>query len=312
MRYFFLFIATIVFAQASASEVTIRLKEAVTVASDSVTMGALASFEGDAALIAKLEPMVVRRLDGIGTWKVDGRLINGLTRAFRPAHKFTINGTTLVTRKAKVFTAEELALEARTYLLTNREGREVQAEVLRAARVLTVPAYADDRTKIVVERMTADWWGEVPIRIKVMRGERELARTLIIFKIEAYKRVVVAERNLPPGHTINLNDCRLERVLVSNRVGKSPTDIATVVGWVTRRHHNPGDPITPVTATPPPDVHAGHTVVLIYENETFRLATHATALADGTKGETVRARTQAGTIVETQVVGTNELRVVTP
>ena len=106
----------------------------------------------------------------------------------------------------------------------------------------------------------------------------------------AVETVLVARRDLPRGVAITATD-------VDVRVTGSPSSTRgnerPGLGWVTRRVVRKGEPLRPPTVAPPPIIHAGSPVTVVWVVDGIRVTREGTALGTAHAGERVVVRVDA-------------------
>jgi flagella basal body P-ring formation protein FlgA len=306
----FLLCATVL-AMDAVEGLQVILQEHAIVTDSRVLLGDIAALDGDPVLVSAASGLTVRRLPGVGSWIVDARAVRALVRRQLGADA-SVDGSATVVREAEVVTATRIEEAAMAHLMTRRDDREVDVSILRHPVALSVPA-AESPVSLEAEPLSAAWWGQVPYRVRLMRGDVEVGRTLVVFRVNSWREVPVAARDLSRGHTLSLQDFAMRRVRVRAGQGDdadavSPEDLA---GWVLQCAVAAGTPIDRVAAKPLPDVERGSTVVVVYKGTSFDLTTHGEALTAGRTGDRIQVRVNDGRVVEGSVAGVNRV-VITP
>lgn len=79
-------------------------------------------------------------------------------------------------------------------------------------------------------------------------------------------------------------------VLTAEDIVAQASAPAVITGWVTHRVIQPGEPLQPPAVSPPPVIRGGQAVELLVRRGTVQVALRATALADGSSGDTIEVR----------------------
>ena len=217
-------------------------------------------------------------------------------------------GSTKVRRASEQLSAGDLNDVAIAHLLDRAQDRQIEVRIRRAATPQIVASDALHPVTVRAEPLTSAWWGDVPYRLRIMQGEREVARTLSVLEVNAWREIPVALRGIERGATLSLQDLVLQRVHVAPGKGDGDVSLENVVGMVAQRFIPAGTAITDKWARPPLDVKQRDIVVLIYEGGGFTLSVHAEALNEGFTGDRILVRVDKGSPVEVEISGPSEVR----
>ncbi|HEX5581975.1 MAG TPA: flagellar basal body P-ring formation chaperone FlgA [Gemmatimonadaceae bacterium] len=112
--------------------------------------------------------------------------------------------------------------------------------------------------------------------------------------VPAAETVLVARRDLPRGVAITATDFDVV-VNASPSRARSDTrsDARPGLGWVTRRVVRKGEPLRPPTVAPPPVIHSGSPVTVVWLVDGIRVTREGTALGTAHAGERVVVRVDA-------------------
>ena len=302
--------AVIAAAPVSALEVHLLEGEQV-VMGDRVPLAAIADITGDAEVVEQAGAITVRRLPDLGRYTIDAAEVQAaLRRHLR--RQAQVQGTVSVRQAREHLDAERLNAYALDHLQGRAEDRQIEVQVRRDATAVDIPAIYADRVEVLAEPLTDAWWGDVPYRIRIMRGQQELARTLVVLDVQAWREVPAAARDIARGEVISLHDLVMQRVSVAPGRGEQSLSMEEAVGQRALRSIPAGTALSPTYARPRPDVAQGSQVLIIYDGGGFTLAIHAEALTSGRIGDTVRVRAEHGRSMEGEVIGPNEVRLREP
>lgn len=287
-----------------AGEVGVALRPAVSLASEHATLGEVAELSGDADLIAIIRDLPVVQLPDLRTRRLEP---DGVRRAIGLGlgTSLSVSGTCEVSRRGQLIAETELVAAATATITAN--GDEVTITTLRSGGAVTVPAGGVDPT-IIAEPLDAAQSGDIPFRVRVMRGEHELARSLVTLRVVRHRTMLVAARALKRGERIDAGAVRQERLPVG-RQGTVALDPGAVIGREARVDLAAGVALTAHSVVVPPDVRAGQRVVLQVSSERFALTAAGEALNDGRVGDVINVRRGAdGRTVRGTVVAEGQVR----
>jgi flagella basal body P-ring formation protein FlgA len=296
---------SLLFLPLTPSEVVATLRPTVVVAAERATLAAVAELTGDPALIAvvgdlpvvELPDLRMRRLEADEVQRAIGLGLGGRLR---------VVGECAVSRQGQVISEAELVAAARGAI--RADGDEVVITTLRSSGAVTVPA-GGSAVVLAAETLGQVQSGDVPVRVRVLRGESEIARALLILRVVRQREVLVATRAIRRGTILGPADLRRERVTV----GRHPLVAATVdelIGREARLDVAEGTPLTATLVVVPPAVRVGQRVQMVVSSDRFQLTAVGEALADGRIGETIGVRRGAdGRTVRGTVIAEAQVRV---
>lgn len=288
----------------AAGEVGVALRPVVSVAAERATLGEVAELSGDAALIAVLRDLPVVELPDLRTRRLDP---DGIRRAvgLGLGRSLQVSGTSEVSRRGQLVAEADLVAAAAATIIAN--GDDLTVTTLRAGGSVTIPAGGVEPV-LVAEALDAAQQGDIPFRVRVLRGEVELARSLVTLRVVRHRTMLVAARAIRRGDRIGVGDVRSERVPVV-RGNQVALGSAAVVGREARIDLAEGAPFTATTVIAPPDVRVGQSVVLVVASERFHLTAQGEALNDGRLGEVISVRRGAdGRTVRGTVIAEGQVR----
>jgi flagella basal body P-ring formation protein FlgA len=288
----------------TAGEVGVALRPLVSVAAEHATLGDIADLSGDAALIAALRDLPVVELPDLRARRVDPDGVRqaiglGLGRSLQ------VSGASEVSRSGQVIPETDLIAAATAAIPTNND--ELTITTLRSGGAVTIPAGGAE-PRIVAEALDAALIGDIPLRVRVLRGESEQARSLVTLRVVRHRTMLVAARALKRGERIGAGDVRSDRIVVTrgNLAGLAEDE---VIGREARMDLLEGSPFVAKSVIAPPDVRVGQNVVLVVTTERFHLTAKGEALNDGRIGDAIAVRRSAdGRTVRGTVIAEGQVR----
>ena len=288
----------------SAGEVGVVLRPVVSVAAERATLGDVADLSGDERLIAVLRDLTVVELPDLRTRRLEP---DEIRRAVGLGLGTTLNvsGVSEVSRRGQVITEDEMIRAASAAISV--AGDEVTITTLRSSGSVTVPAGGAD-VAIMAEPLDQARSGDIPFRVRVMRGEVEVGRALVSLRVVRQRIMTVTARAIRKGERIGPGDLRSERVTVG-RGSAAAVAQTELIGREARIDLAEGTPLTTAVVVNPPDVRVNQQVVLLVNSERFHLTAAGEALNDGRIGEVISVRRAAdGRTVRGTVVAEGQVR----
>lgn len=288
----------------SAGEVGVVLRPVVSVAAERATLGDVAELTGDEALIAVIRDLTVVELPDLRTRHLEPDEIRravglGLGTTLR------ISGASEVSRRGQVIPEDELIRAASAAI--NVADDAVTITTLRSSGPVTLPAGGPE-VAIVAEPLDQMRSGDIPFRVRVMRGEVEVGRALVTLRVVRQRTMTVAARAIRKGERLGPGDLRSERVNVGRGSAAAVAQM-DLIGREARMDLAEGTPITTMVVINPPDVRVGQQVVLVVNSERFHLTAAGESLNDGRIGEVISVRRAAdGRTVRGTVVAEGQVR----
>jgi len=297
-------LALLVVVQMSAGEVGVVLRPVVSVAAERATLGDVAELTGDEALIAVLRDLTVVELPDLRTRRLEPDEIRravglGLGTTLR------VSGVTEVSRRGQVIPEEQLIRAASAAISV--AGDEVTITTLRSSGSVTLPAGGAE-VAIVAEPLDQTQSGDIPFRVRILRGEVEVGRALVTLRVIRQRTMTVAARAIRKGERLSPGDLRSERVSVG-RGSAAVVAQTDLVGREARTDLAEGTPLTTAVVVSPAAVRAGQQVVLVVNSERFYLTAAGESLNDGRIGEVISVRRAAdGRTVRGTVIAEGQVR----
>lgn len=274
-----------VFFPLAAGEVTVVLRPVVSVANERATLGEVAELSGDTAMIAVIRDLSVVELPDLRERKLEAPDIRQAI-GHGVGTSLLVSGATRVTRRGRTITDAEIVQAATAAVLA--EGDELVVSTLRSSGALIIPDGGSAVT-MIAQPLDQSRTGDIPFRVRLMRGEVELARALVSLRVVRHRQMLVAARMLRRGERLGVGDIRTERVAV-NRAGTTALTQDHIIGHEARMDLAEGIPLTAAVIMLPPNVRAGQGIMMQVNTERFQLTAKGQALNDGHIGEVIYVR----------------------
>jgi flagella basal body P-ring formation protein FlgA len=291
----------------AAEGLRVSLHPHVDVAASIATLADVAELAGDPALVKAAAAVTVAELPGLGARVIDPPAVRTAIGRLMPAGALSISGECQLSRRARTIGADDLVAAAAA--LAKAGGGEVEVATVRTSGAMLVPDDAQP-PRIVAEALDRALSGEIPYRVRALRGDAELARGLVVLKVDRFQTAMVAARSIHRGEALGVGDLRGERITLGRGVTGAPVAADEVVGQLARADIAAGTPLSAALVQPRSDVHGGQAIVLVFGREGFQVTAAGEALADGRIGEVIPVRRGAdGKTVKAQVSGPGEAQV---
>jgi flagella basal body P-ring formation protein FlgA len=267
----------------AAATVEVRLRPEVCLAAPHATLADLADLTGPADLVAAIRDLPVQSLSRVAV-VVDERLVRAAVGTKAP---LVVRGTSKARQPVRTISVADCIAAARAVLVPT--GDDAEIALVRSSGPVVC---GDDGTApaLIAEPLDRGRVGEVPVRVKVMRHEHELARALVVLRIQRFAQVVMLGVDLPRGGVIGAGDVALQRIQLTPATQDALRDLAQVVGRQANRELKAGQVLTPSLAVEPLAVRPGQAVTLWFKSGTIELSAPGEALAGGRPGEVVMVR----------------------
>ena len=276
-------------AAAWSATVEAHLRPEVSLAAPRATLADIAELSGPAEAVAALGAIAIQDLSP-NPVLVDERLVRSRTARHATGISLAVSGECRVRQPLRTYAIEDLARAASAVIV--RGGEDTEVALLRASGPLAV---GDDGTEPRIEATTIDRGqvGDVPLRVRLLRGDVELARALVVLRVRRFARIAVLETDLRRGTAIGPGDVSLQRIELSQANQDAFRSLDEVVGRQPLRDLAAGQPLTPGSTEVPLDVRPGQAVAMVFRTGTVELSAPGEALAGGRSGEVVMVRRAA-------------------
>lgn len=287
-----------------AGEVSIALRASVTLDQERATLADIADLSGDESLITVLRGLTVAELPDLRPRHLEADEVRrAIGLGLGPF--LAITGQCDLARRGRQISQDELVAVAKSHIPI--EGDTVTITVVRSTGAVTIPAGGSEPS-IEATAMDNARSGDIPFRMRVLRGEVELGRALITLRIVRERDVLVAARAIRRGERLGPGDIRTQRMVLGRTVTTS-LGTGEVVGREARNDLAEGTMFSAAVLITPPEVRAGQAVELVVSTERFQLSARGEALNDGVIGQTIGVRRAAdGKTVRGIVLGDGRIR----
>ncbi len=273
-------------SEGSIGTVAVRLRPTVVLAAPQATLAEIADLSGPADAIAALGPIVVQELRAVPV-VLDEQLVRGRIGRHAPSISLVISGETRVSQPLRTISVAD-QVSAATAVIVN-PGDDAEITLQRASGPLSL---ADDGTPPQIEATPLDRGrvGDVACRVRLMRGETELARGLVVLRVRRFASVITLSSSVRRGVALGAGDIAVQRVELTTTSQDALTDPIGVLGFIATRDLSPGQVLTPTLAQAPLAVRPGQGVTLVWRSGTVELTAPADALAGGHLGDIIGIR----------------------
>lgn len=299
-----LMVLVIAYTSLIGGEVTVVLRPVVSVVGERATLGDVAELSGDQDMIAVIRELPVVELPDLREHRLEAAdLRHAIGHGL--GSSLVITGVSQVSRRGRVIAEADLIAAASATI--RADGDDLTITTMRSSGAITVP---DGGAELVMLAQPLDnnRSGDIPFRIRAMRGDVEVARALVTLRVVRHREMTVAVRAIRRGERIGAGDLRTERVLVA-RTWTKPCPQSELIGREARIDLAEGTPLTEAVVSLPPTVRAGQEIVLLVTNERFQVMGKGQALNDGRIGEIIGVRRGSdGRSVRGTVVADGQVR----
>jgi flagella basal body P-ring formation protein FlgA len=290
-----LVLASALLPTAAWAGVTVRLAADAVVRGDEVTLGDLASIEGDQDLAQRLRQVRLGPAPAPGTsHRLDARYLRqrlgdpGLEPDRVDLH---VPEQIVITRASQALAGPAL-IDAVTRQIQERlesrspEGEPIAVTALNRPGDVQVPAGALE----VAAQFNADAPvpGTLAVTATVKVDGRGYQTIPLSFRLGRYTNVLVAAHAIAPRSALGPGDWRLERRPASEVPAGALSALPESTDLEAARPIKAGDVLTPVLVKPRILVRRGQVVTLLLEGPGFRIVTQGVAVTDGHRGESLR------------------------
>lgn len=292
-----------------AAELQVTLRDAVTIPAVHATLADVAELVGEPAVVARAGTVVVQTIHDTASYRVGARQIRApLRRALRDV-SVTIEGECLVRRRVEHFDQAALVAAVSEHVRQRATDADLRLATVRCSGALEALYERDRALRLRPEPITAALWGEVPYRVRLMRGEHEEDRALVVLRVSAVRTIPVAARDLPRGHILELHDIAREEQVLDRATGAVAPAVEDLVGRSLRNAVPQGAPLLTARTRAPVLVRGGSRVVVTVVTPEYEVSVTGTSLSDGARGDRIRVRQPNGALLAAEVTGPGTARV---
>lgn len=279
----------------------------VELASGRATLGDIASIVADEPMRTALAGCEVQRLPGLAPYRIEPAAVLAAIAGLVDPTTVTVSGVCTVQRQVRCISETELAEAASAAVRGDATDPGLRITVVRTSGALRVPA--DTQAHLAATALVQARIGEVPYRVQVLNGNRELARGLVVLLVGRSGPVVQAARPIARGQAIDLADLTVVERELTAADREAMTDPAPLLGQVATRAIDAGAVITSSALRLPWLVRSGAQIELLYCGDGFELRAAGEALANGAVGQVIRVRRSGGEIISARVVSDGVLQI---
>jgi len=293
------------------ADLNVALQDEAIVARDRVTLDMVAALSGRGDLCAAAAQVVVDDLPTLGQRSIDAVKVRAALASLLRGPGLVVTGRCTVWRRCLVVPEASLVAAAEAHLREQgNPGDEVQVTLRRGSGSLLVSDDADQPVRLVAEALDRATSGDIPCRVRVLRGNNELARALLVLELTRWRTCLVAARPLARGSHLDLGAVRSERLALTRDSSDAKQNAEDLVGWEVRVDLPAGAPILASAIQPQRVVRANQTVVLMVQNERIQVSASGTALAEGNLGDSILVRRATdGRTLRGRISGVGEVQV---
>ncbi len=132
--------------------------------------------------------------------------------------------------------------------------------------------------------------GRVALEIKIRVNDVPARNVRVCGKVEAYRNVVCAARDIRRGEIIGASALTVARMPISKLRNQSIFRPSEVVGMAAKRAVRAGQPITRRQVAPPVVVKRGARVIILAESPSLTIRVPGKAIEPGTAGDFIRVK----------------------
>jgi flagella basal body P-ring formation protein FlgA len=273
-----------------------RLRAAVTVSSDIVTVGDLFADAGKYAGIA-----VFRSPDPGRTGTVSAEAIaNAVETAGLTAFDRAGVDIVAVTRTGRVVTEAEMTEILRTALAASLEAEPERIDI--ALDLSPGPLYAEPAADIRIVRLARSAAGNRFEAVLEVGQGTDAERIRVTGTATETVDIVTAVRPLDRGEVVSADDLAVTRIPARQAHAGSATTVASLVGLAARRALRAGVPLGPSDFAPPVLVNRGDVVTIVYQSRGLLLTTRGKALENGARNAAIPVANLSSNRVLTAIV----------
>ncbi|MFW5828807.1 MAG: hypothetical protein ACOCXA_00980, partial [Planctomycetota bacterium] len=186
----------------------VHLHPQVSVAAPVAHLRDIARLQGSDAEVARVADIVIQHLPDAGQRRLEAEAVFALVQRERPGMRICVHGSSLVERAVQRFSPEQLCAAAIAVIRAQDDDPELLLRVVSAPDPVTVPADDEAPARLQAEALTSNELGERPFRVRVLRGQQELDRCLLVLQLQRPVPVATVVQDLPRGHVLRPQDVR--------------------------------------------------------------------------------------------------------
>ncbi len=257
-----------------------QLREAITVASELVTLGDLFTGAGDYAQVA-----VFRAPDLGKSGTVPADLVASSAQAAGMTD-FDRGGIQLVsvTRAARQIAASEIADAIKSVIAGSLSTNASHIEIDFDRPPGLLYAHPASATPVAIERLAQSASGARFDAVVLIDQGTTAQQVRVSGTAAAVQEIVSAAREMSRGDIVAAEDLTVTRVPISRVQQGAATSIGDLVGLATRRSIRAGAALASRDFEPPNLVERGETVTIVYRGRGLMLTARGKSMNNGAKG----------------------------
>ena len=277
---------------AAVQGLRVDLLPEVEVVQQTARLGDVAQVSGDQELVALAESLRVLEVSPRGIHYVDDAKVRRTLGAHMRGRPLEVTGEATV-RRAQVIVSQVDMGAAAISALREVQGIPEQA-ILTVARTSDPMVFGRDDSqphRLDVQPLGRRTFGQIPVRLRALRGEAEVARGMVVVNIAYSRKVVVATRELSQGHVVGLGDIELRDIEVSQLHEAEAPSVQEAIGSELRVSLKEGDILRKGSIRKPDAVTRGAAIRVRVASSRFSIVVTGIAQERGALGDTIRVKT---------------------
>lgn len=270
--------------------VRVDLRSETELAAPRALLRDVAVLGGSATVAALVGSAPVQELFGLGSFRIDAATVRRTVRRVAPGVEVEVRGEGRVRARPRSYAPGELAAAARGAVQAGDQGELVECTVVRHPQPITVPDLGSEPMLLAERLDPTQESGEMPVRVRILRGDTELGRVLVGLSVRRWRDHLVLAAPVPRGRQLEVADLLVQRVEVTPRLRGGLTRPEEALGQLAARDLAEGLVLTRDCLQPKPEVEAGRTVTLLWRRDAIELAAPGTALGSGRSGDLIQVR----------------------
>jgi len=298
------------------AEITVAVGAEVSVNSDVLTLGAIATLNGaDATTLDSLSRIRLGFSPMPGNWRELDRgviasqlQLNGFSSA---AIRIQAPEKIRIFRASQMIDAEMLKTRLTDYIYANAPWSAEEMTVGSISNPGTVAVSQGHLDMEFIPRGTCNYLGPETFIVQLRVDGQDSSRVLMTANIRVLRETLVASRTIQARELISPADVELRRMDISDTNGDVALNMDEVVGMEARGYIRPGQVISRRLVSMPLLVKRGELVSLKAVSDGFVIQTKGVAQQNGRKGDVIRILNPTSKkLVEALVTGPQAVEII--
>ncbi|MBE7548146.1 hypothetical protein KsCSTR_39670 [Candidatus Kuenenia stuttgartiensis] len=296
-----IFIIFIMFAIVSVSfgqQITVELKESVSLPEKEVTLGDIADLScSDADLLKRAHNVFIGNTPWPGNVrKIEKNIIASrmLDAGINPNKvSFGRNDFTMISVESFTITGDEILQTAKEFVITklaySERNEEIVVEAERPPNDIMLPL-GGGIMRIEVSQVNANKSsGRVQVVVRIYLDEKQYHKIPMYFTIRRYEEIVVANRKINRNDILTTKDICIKRIETTSMPGFTTIDsVEPLLGKRVLYTIPPGKPLTQNMVDDPAVIKKGELVKILVKIGNLSILTKGVAKEDGYKGRAIK------------------------